>query len=85
MEVGAGTGICGIVACMVLGCPVILTDRCDHVLDNLRENVRLNGLSERVAVTRLAWGGERDFELPVEIREDELFKVRCSMLFGVRR
>ena len=83
LELGAGTGICGIVAAMATKRPVILTDRCDDVIDNLRQSVRLNGLEKRVQVARLAWGSgkKRDPELPAEIREHAPFKA--SSLVGL--
>lgn len=80
LELGAGTGICGIAASLALGCPVIMTDRRNDILANLRENIKLNGLSQRAQVVRLAWGGtaSETREFPSEIREQSPFKVRAS-------
>lgn len=80
LELGAGTGICGMAASLALDCSVIMTDRRDDVLDNLRENVRLNGLSQKAQVVRLAWGGAstETRELPSEIRKQSPFEVRSS-------
>lgn len=57
---------------------VILTDRRDDVLANLRENVELNGLAQRGYVAQLAWGGrERETgEIPAEIWNQSPFKVQ---------
>lgn len=80
LELGAGTGVCGIAASLALGCSVIVTDRRNDVLANLRENIKLNGLGQRAQVIRLAWGGAlcETRELPAEIMEKSPFKVRGS-------
>ncbi|CAM9865019.1 unnamed protein product, partial [Hapterophycus canaliculatus] len=76
LELGAGTGICGIVASLSLGCSIISTDRKKDVLDNLRENIRLNGLASKAKVVQLAWGDGALRKLPSEIREQSPFKVK---------
>lgn len=81
LELGAGTGICGMAASLSLGSSVIVTDRRDDVLANLRENIKLNGLGQRAQVVRLAWGGaaRETREFPAEIREQSPFKVRAAV------
>ncbi|KAM4644095.1 EEF1A lysine methyltransferase 3 [Amazona ochrocephala] len=68
IELGAGTGILGILAAM-LGGDVTITDR-PVALDQIRENVRLNfpGAGARPRVRALEWGRDedsfpRDFEV----------------------
>lgn len=75
LELGAGTGICGMVASMTLNRPAILTDRRDDVIVNLGRNIRLNGLEKRVRAVPLAWGGELCEQLPIEIRARAPFQV----------
>lgn len=79
LELGAGTGLYGIVASMATARRVILTDGCDDVIRNLHHSVRLNRLQERAKVVRLASGKRKDpslkLELPAEIQEHLLFKV----------
>lgn len=79
LELGAGTGICGMAASLALGCPVIVTDRKKDVLANLQENIKLNGLGHTAQVVRLAWGGgaRETRELPEQIWEQSPFKVRA--------
>lgn len=79
LELGAGTGICGIAASVVLGWSVLLTDRRDDVVENLRGNVLLNALEQKAQVRRLAWGGTSQ-GIPCDILEQGPFKVsaiRC--------
>lgn len=42
LELGCGTGLCGIVAALQDARSVILTDYSDKVLENVRENVTIN-------------------------------------------
>ncbi|XP_061211020.1 EEF1A lysine methyltransferase 3 [Neopsephotus bourkii] len=60
IELGAGTGILGILAAM-LGGDVTITDR-PAALDQIRENVRLNfpGAGTRPRVRALEWGRDED-------------------------
>ncbi|XP_057254159.1 EEF1A lysine methyltransferase 3 [Pezoporus wallicus] len=60
IELGAGTGILGILAAM-LGGDVTITDR-PVALDQIRENVRLNfpGTGTRPRVRALEWGRDED-------------------------
>lgn len=82
LELGAGTGICGMVASRALGCPVILTDRRGDVIDNLNRNVELNGMERSsVRVVRLEWGGgggdpDNDTGVPCEVKEHSPFQAR---------
>lgn len=76
LELGAGTGVCGMTAALALGCPVLLTDRLEDVLDNLRHNAVLNGLEHMVRVARVEWGAPENGGLPQEVRERAPFKVR---------
>lgn len=76
LELGAGTGVCGIAASLSFDCPVILTDGRDDVLDNLRENIRLNGLASRAKVIQLQWGVGSPRTLPSEIGDQSPFKVK---------
>lgn len=81
LELGAGTGICGIAASMMLGWSVILTDRRNDVVDNLRGNVRLNALEQKAQVRRLAWGGTSQ-GIPCDILEQAPFKVNTVRCHG---
>lgn len=78
LELGAGTGICGMTASLLFCCPVILTDRRNDVLDNLQENIRLNGLASKARVAQLTWGSGAPTKLPSEIREELPFKVGAT-------
>lgn len=78
LELGAGTGVCGLTAAIAIGCPVLLTDRRCDVLENLRANVVLNGLEDRVQVVRLAWGRPGDSALSREIENEAPFEVSNS-------
>lgn len=75
LELGAGTGVCGMTASLSLGCSVVLTDRRSDILDNLRRNITLNGLAARARAVRLEWG-RKSRSCPAEIRELSPFKVR---------
>lgn len=79
LELGAGTGVCGMTASLSLGCSVVLTDRRSDILENLRINIKLNRLSTKARVVRLEWG-RKSRSCPAEIRELSPFKVRklCS-------
>lgn len=86
LEMGAGTGICGMVACRALGCPVILTDRRGDVIDNLNRNVALNGMEHSsVCVVRLEWGGHPDdgTGVPCEVKEHSPFQARFLLFIQV--
>ncbi|CAB1116128.1 unnamed protein product [Ectocarpus sp. CCAP 1310/34] len=74
LELGAGTGVCGMAASLSLGCSVVLTDRRSDILENLRKNINLNGLATRARVVRLEWG-RKSRSCPAEIRELSPFKV----------
>ncbi|CAN0325239.1 unnamed protein product, partial [Ectocarpus sp. 13 AM-2016] len=74
LELGAGTGACGMTASLSLGCSVVLTDRRSDILENLRININLNGLATRARVVRLEWG-RKSRSCPAEIRELSPFKV----------
>jgi predicted nicotinamide N-methyase len=54
LEVGSGTGYCGIV-CAKLGAKVVLTDLPEGV-DAIRDNCRRNGVEDRTEVRALPWG-----------------------------
>ncbi|CAM9968297.1 unnamed protein product, partial [Choristocarpus tenellus] len=71
LELGAGAGICGIVAAKALACPVLLTDKDEGVLENLRYNVTLNELQSSVKVMKLDWTSS----VPMEVKESAPFKV----------
>ncbi|CAN0395617.1 unnamed protein product, partial [Scytosiphon promiscuus] len=62
-------------ASLAFGCPIILTDRRNDVLHNLRENIRLNGLASKAKVVQLQWGCGAPKEVPSEIQEQSPFKV----------
>lgn len=57
IELGAGCGVCGLVAAAVCGASqVIITDLAPVTMDNLAHNVAINGLSApRVVVAPLDW------------------------------
>eukprot|EP00455_Lapot_gusevi_P011822 TRINITY_DN1552_c0_g1_i1.p1 TRINITY_DN1552_c0_g1~~TRINITY_DN1552_c0_g1_i1.p1 ORF type:complete len:223 (+),score=31.94 TRINITY_DN1552_c0_g1_i1:113-781(+) len=59
IELGSGTGICGIV-CALLGANVTLTDIGKHI-DLLKQNVQENAgdAAERIQVFEYPWGKER--------------------------
>ena len=53
LELGSGTGICGIVAAK-LGCKVLLTDKDDKSLELAKENAEINNVD--VEAIPLIWG-----------------------------
>lgn len=82
LELGAGTGVCGLTAAIGLECcSVLVTDRSKDVLHNVRYNVTLNGLGDRVRVARLEWGGSGDRSLPQEILAQAPFKASTFVKF----
>lgn len=87
LELGAGTGICGMAACSILGWPVIMTDREDDVIGNLKNNVALNGMEYSARVVRLEWGEGRgggvEKGLPAEVEEQKPFQARFWTFHGV--
>jgi hypothetical protein len=54
-ELGAGAGVCGMLAARLGARRVVLTDYHSFVLTLLRANVERNGLGERCAVSPLSW------------------------------
>ena len=66
LELGCGTGLCGIVAARLGASGVVLTDASDAVLQRAMGNVARNlepPLRGRVRVQQLLWGGLDDPEL----------------------
>lgn len=55
MEIGAGTGLVGLVAAALGAGPVILTDL-SHLVAYMGSNAALNGLSDGVSAMELEWG-----------------------------
>ncbi|CAD5124134.1 DgyrCDS12435 [Dimorphilus gyrociliatus] len=56
IEVGAGTGLPGMIACRLDAAEVVLTDR-SLALDSLKKNVEVNSLNESIiSVRELEWG-----------------------------
>ncbi|KAG5192625.1 putative methyltransferase-domain-containing protein, partial [Tribonema minus] len=55
IELGAGTGACGLLAAKLCGIRTLLTDGEEGALHQLRANVRLNGVEGTTQVQRLAW------------------------------
>jgi len=62
LELGSGTGLVGLVAGM-LGANVWITDQAP-LLETMRNNVIMNGLSERVSPLELNWGDVLPQSLP---------------------
>lgn len=85
LELGAGTGVCGLTAATAIGCSVLLTDRSDEVIENLEANVALNGLEDKVRVVRLAWGGLQEFALPPDVEDHAPFEVSDVHNTSLRR
>jgi len=56
IELGAGTGLAGLVAAVVSGADCLLTDGDASSVDAASESVRLNGLQARVRTAQLQWG-----------------------------
>ena len=55
VEIGAGTGLVGLVAAALGAGPVILTDLA-HLVAYMGSNAALNGLSDGVTAMELEWG-----------------------------
>jgi len=47
LELGSGVGMSGILMSHYCGSPCVLTDGVDEILDLLRQNVALNGLTDK--------------------------------------
>ena len=58
VELGAGIGLCSVVAAK-MGMEVVSTDGDSHVLSMLAENVRENGVAQTVGVKQLEWGQKK--------------------------
>jgi len=69
IELGAGCGLCGIVAAKLCGAKdVLLTDLAEHTICNMHHNVEINGLSAggcRVSV--LDWDDPSTWPPPAEV------------------
>eukprot|EP01104_Vermistella_antarctica_P015383 TRINITY_DN503_c0_g1_i3.p1 TRINITY_DN503_c0_g1~~TRINITY_DN503_c0_g1_i3.p1 ORF type:complete len:498 (+),score=92.33 TRINITY_DN503_c0_g1_i3:300-1793(+) len=55
VEFGSGVGLTGMVVARLNVESIVLTDFDDHVMSNLRENLRINGLEHRVGAMTLDW------------------------------
>jgi Lysine methyltransferase len=72
-ELGAGTGAPGLLAAKMFHASVVLTDRDEHALAQLRENVCMNfGSGEPVEVQQFSWCAPNSNQL---IEQEKQFKV----------
>ena len=77
VELGAGIGLCSIVAAK-MGMKVVTTDGDIHVLDMLAQNVAANMVSDSVAVKKLSWGGKKLLKtIGMETRPDVVLASGC--------
>lgn len=75
LDLGAGTGICGMAASIAFGCVAMLTDKRIDVLENLRENIRLNKLETSVRAAQMAWGCKEYHSIPAEVLKQSPYQV----------
>ncbi|CUS10097.1 unnamed protein product [Tuber aestivum] len=62
LELGAGTGLVGIVAARLGAGRVVVTDGDEVVCDDLKAGLERNGVADVVGVRRLVWGEEKEGE-----------------------
>jgi predicted nicotinamide N-methyase len=56
LELGSGTGLCGLAVALLGARQVVLTDYNDPAMELLADNVALNGMQERCTCRKLTWG-----------------------------
>jgi predicted nicotinamide N-methyase len=56
LELGSGTGLCGLAVALLGARQVVLTDYNDPAMELLADNVALNGVQERCLCRKLTWG-----------------------------
>lgn len=86
IELGAGTGLCGLVAGKLLprrqgdddALLLLLTDGDDEAVGYLRESIALNHLSEVALSRRLRWGHAADVEEALRIATADAAAAACE-------
>ena len=69
-------------ASMAMDHPIILTDRCNDVIGDLRRNVMLKGLEKRIKVSRLALG-ERGWRSGASRRDKGTLVIQGECVMGL--
>jgi SAM-dependent methyltransferase len=60
LELGSGTGLCGLLCSKISGRLTVLTDGAEDSLDAMEDSIALNGAQDLVKAHRLNWGSAED-------------------------
>jgi len=82
VELGSGTGLCGIVAACLGAEVVVLTDSAESSLELIKENARLNGVEGKCKCESLTWGNVEELQrigcdFDVVIGTDVVYEPEC--------